>query len=290
MTNTVTIENAILKATINLKGAELCSLFHKENFLEYVWNGNSSYWPRHSPVLFPIVGGLKDDTFFFEGRPYNLIKHGFARDMVFQKESSFGDSASFILTSNQETLSSYPFNFLLRLTYQLNGNRISVRYDVENRSEGSMFFSIGAHPAFNVPLVKGTTYEDYYLEFNEVESAQRWLLNGNLLTEPTAYLDNARRLPLRQNLFYEDAIIFKDLKSTRISLCSDKTSHGIHYDFEGFPYMGIWAAKDAPFVCIEPWCGIPDADSHNQQLNEKEGIIQLPAEEIWSGSWTLALL
>jgi len=281
----ITLENAFLKASVNRKGAELTSLLHKENNLEYLWNGDPKFWNRHSPVLFPIVGGLKDDGYFYKGQKYKLPRHGFARDMVFEKENFFGDAASFVLKSTEETRKAYPFEFLLRLRYQLNGNNITISYEVENPSNEPLLFSIGTHPAFKAPIVQGLKYEDYYFKFNRTESSNRWTLKNNLIDEPAYFFKNQDKLPLKHSLFYDDAIVFKDLKSTRISICSDKSTHGLHCDFAGFPFMGLWAAKDAPFVCIEPWNGIADSVTHNQQLEEKEGIIKLEGRGKWKASW-----
>lgn len=283
----VTLENALIKASIDPHGAELKSLLYKENNIEYLWNGDPKYWPRHSPVLFPIVGSLKDDSFIYEGQKYTLKRHGFARDMNFDLEAVFGDSASFVLKSSAETLRNYPFDFLLRIKYQLNGNSIKVCYEVENPGSKPLYFSIGSHPAFNVPLVKGTSYEDYYLDFSEEENAERWTISDNLINGAVPFLENQNKLPLKASLFDDDALVFKGLKSNRISICSDKTIHGLHYDFRGFPYMGIWAAKDAPFVCIEPWFGIADSQSHDQNIEQKEGIIKLDQGKKWDAGWSL---
>ncbi|WP_207429588.1 aldose 1-epimerase family protein [Pedobacter sp. SYSU D00535] len=284
----IVLENAFIKALVSPQGAELQSFFNKENNLEYLWNGDERYWPRHSPVLFPIVGGLLNDTYHYKNKEYRMSKHGFARDMQFEVEASFGDSVSFILRSSNETLDIYPFEFLLRIKYQLNGNSVSIRYEVENLSNDIMPFSIGAHPAFNIPLVKGTSYEDYYLEFSEEENSDRLTLKGNLLTGSIPYLHYQSQLQLKESLFYEDALIFKDLKSKRISICSDKTAHGLHYDFKGFPYLGIWAARNAPFVCIEPWFGLPDRENHNQNIEEKDGIVKLSQSQKWTAVWSLS--
>ena len=283
----ITLENAILKATVSPQGAELHRLFHKENNLEYLWNGDPKFWNRRSPVLFPIVGGLKDGYFIYKGEQFKLPRHGFARDTNFEVENSFGDSCSFVLRSSEETLKSYPFDFLLRLKYQLNANNITITYEVENPANKTLLFSIGTHPAFNVPLVKGTTYEDYYLKFNKVESSSRWTLTDNLIDKQTYFFQNHDKIQLKPSLFAEDAIVFKDLKSTRISICSDKSTHGLHCDFAGFPFMGLWASKDAPFVCIEPWNGIADSINHSQQLEEKEGIIKLESGEKWKANWAV---
>lgn len=285
----ILLENEKIKASIHPMGAELRSLIKKDTSLEYMWNGDGTFWPRHSPVLFPIVGGLINDKFIYDGITYTLPKHGFARDMEFQVEYSSAESASLILESTEATLLSFPFKFLLRLIYTLSGTRIKLKYEVENTGSQSMYFSIGAHPAFNVPLTPDTTYEDYYLEFAVPETVQRQTLNGNLLQGSASYLQGQATLPLKQELFYKDAIIFKDLLSTTISIKNTKNDHGLHYDFMGMPYMGIWAAKDAPFVCIEPWCGIPDSENHNQKIEEKEGIVPLNKGEKWQVSWSIEI-
>ena len=190
-------------------------------------------------------------------------------------------------SNNEESLKSYPFEFLLRISYQLSGTSIKLSYEVENLGLETLLFSIGAHPAFNLPLVEGTVYEDYFLEFDKPEDSVRHTLKGNIVSGTTPFFDHDTRLPLKASLFKDDALIFKDLKSTRISIKSNKTSHGLHYDFAGFPYMGIWAAPNAPFVCIEPWCGIADVEGHNQNIEDKEGIIGLPDGQKWTKGWSL---
>jgi len=283
----IQLENENIKASLKSKGAELCSLVNKQTNIDYIWRGDASFWPRHSPVLFPIVGGLIGDSFVFKGKRYQLEKHGFARDMDFEFEYVLPDQVSFVLKNSEKTFKSYPFSFLLRISYTLVENKIVVSYEVENPGEETMYFSIGTHPAFNIPLTKGTVYEDYYLEFSEIENSARQNLNGNILRGQTPYFQSQKKLPLKHELFYQDAIIFKDLKSDSISIKSDKTPHGLRFNFEGFPYMGIWAAEDAPFVCIEPWCGLPDTDGHNQNIQDKEGIISLEPKGRWQKKWSL---
>jgi galactose mutarotase-like enzyme len=283
----ITLENDYLRATINLHGAELSSLVLKASDTEYLWNGDTTFWPRQSPVLFPIVGGLIEDAFIYKEKSYQLPKHGFARDVSFEVEESSAERASFVLRSSEESLFYYPFDFLLRIIYTLNGSTIAVGYEVENPSGEILYFSIGAHPAFNVPLKEGAAYEDYYLEFDKEETAPQYILTGNIVTGDSPFFNQQKTLPLHASLFYDDALIFKNLDSTKISLRSSKSPQGLTFDFEGFPYMGIWAAKDAPFVCIEPWCGIADFKGHSQKLEEKEGIIALPAGEKWANGWSV---
>jgi galactose mutarotase-like enzyme len=152
-----------------------------------------------------------------------------------------------------------------------------------------MFFSLGAHPAFAVPIGEGRHYEDYHLQFNERETAPRWRIDAAGLIEPiaTPYLDNADRLDLRKDLFYNDAIVLKGLKSTVISLRHHTDPRGLNFRFEGFPFLGLWAAKDADFLCIEPWCGIADSVDHDHSLTNKAGIEKLGSGETWTRSWSV---
>lgn len=284
-----TIETHLLKATIRPKGAELTGITHKGTGLDYMWSGDPAVWGKHSPFLFPIVGSLKESTFYYKNKPYSLSRHGFARDLPFAVEAESFDSITFLLRQNEETLKVFPFAFECRLTYTVLEDTLSLTYRVTNTGKETLYFSIGAHPAFRVPLVKDTTYMDYYLEFDQPETAGRWpLLEGGLLaTVETPLLQNSRRLPLQKELFYKDAVVLKNLRSSRVSLRSDKTTHGLTMDFPGFPYFGIWAAVDADFVCLEPWCGITDSIDASQQLTEKEGINALNAGETFTRTCSL---
>ena len=243
----IIIENGSLRACIHPLGAELQSLIRKEYNQEYIWNGDPTFWPRYSPVLFPIVGGLKNDTFIYNGETFTLPKQGFARDTEFESEKTDDHKATFTLKSSAVTKSSYPFDFILRLHYELDGDTIRITYQVNNPAEETMYFSIGAHPAFAVPLVEKTEYEDYYLEFKQPETLEQWPLDGNLLeTETIPFLKNEKRIHLKKDLFYKDAIVFKNPVSETLSLLSAKTPRGINFHFKGLPYVGIWAAKGAP--------------------------------------------
>ena len=285
------IENQHLKITVHPKGAELQSIFNKRNQLEYLWSGDPAIWGKHSPLLFPIVGTLKHDTYFYKDQSYTLPRHGFARDMEFELEEQQADALTFLLRSNEATRANYPFEFELRVTYQLAPNGLATTYSVKNLSAGDLYFSIGGHPAFKVPLVAGTQYEDYYLEFEEKETASRWPISRDGLIENAAMplLNNSNILPLTRELFAADAVVFKQLSSTVVSLRSDKTSHALDFDFADFPYLGIWAAKNADFVCIEPWCGIADSVDSDQQLTAKEGINRLAAGDVFERMWAITL-
>jgi galactose mutarotase-like enzyme len=284
----ISISNDILTIRVAKKGAELQSIFHQENQIEYMWGGGAA-WPKRSPVLFPVVGGLKNNTYNVVGTDYELGRHGFARDHTFEVVEQTDASATFLLRSNDQIKSVYPYSFLFLVKYTLEQNKLLITFTVENIGVPDLLFSVGAHPAFAIPLVKGTEYEDYYLQFSKTENAGRWPLtdDGLIDKEPIPFLQNEDKLSLKKELFYKDAIVFKDLQSKSISIVSDKTEHGVKVEFDGFPYMGIWAAKDADFVCIEPWCGIADTVDSSGRLEDKEGIQTLAANEEFSRTYSI---
>jgi Galactose mutarotase and related enzymes len=282
------IANEYLQVKISPAGAELQSIIRKDNQLEYLWSGDPAFWGKKSPVLFPIVGGLKENTYRYKDQHYQLGRHGFAREMEFSVTEHTATSITFNIQDNDLTLLKYPFPFSLNIRYSIKDATLMVGYEVQNMGDDTMYFSIGAHPAFKVPLVNGTAFEDYSLHFSEPETAPIWLLSpaGIVNNQPSPYLDNTTELPLRKSLFYNDALVFKHLASTAISIRSDKTPHGLTVHFPGFPYMGIWNAKDADFVCIEPWYGIADYENATGKLEEKEGIMALSPEQIFSSQWS----
>ncbi|HVM90111.1 MAG TPA: aldose 1-epimerase family protein [Puia sp.] len=282
-----TIENEELKVDISPKGAELQGVFNKQTQLEYLWDGNPAFWSKRSPILFPIVGSLKGNIYYYHNRHYALNRHGFARDMVFEVLPQQKNSISFLLKNDETTLQYYPFEFELKITYTIQQNSLRVSYNVKNVSGHEMFFSIGGHPAFKLPLLAGTVYEDYYLEFNEEETKPRWPISkdGLIGTCPVPLLQETNILHLSKELFSEDAIVLKNLASSIVSVKTGKSKHGLDVDFGDFPYLGIWAAKNADFVCIEPWCGIADGVHASQQLADKEGINRLNSGDSFIRSW-----
>ena len=277
----ITLDNEFLTVTINPKGAELTGLFNKETQLEYMWGGDPAVWGKHSPVLFPIVGTLKNNSYTYNGHSYSLSRHGFAREKNFAVDEHKSDEAVFVLVSDEESRGVFPFDFRLRLKYSLLANTLSVTYEVLNSDDQDLYFSIGAHPAFKLPLVPETSYEDYFLQFEQQETAGRWPINKEGLIESSSLpvLNNDTVLPLSRELFSKDALVFKSLKSSMVSLRSDKTPHGLEFEFSGFPFLGLWAAPGGDFVCIEPWCGIADRVDTDQILQNKEGINKLLPKE-----------
>lgn len=284
------LENNLVQAGFALKGAELQSLKSKVSGIEYMWDGNPAVWAKHSPILFPIVGALKDNQFIFENKSYELPRHGFARDMEFEIESQSASEIVFSLSSNEETLKRYPFDFKLFLKYTLANHGISCSYIVSNTGNQDLLFSIGAHPAFATPVTAEIKYEDYFLRFNADDELPYYKIKDNLISDELVQLPLAEKtLNLKPELFYEDALVFKSLKSNNITLQNKINANGLNFNFEGFPYFGIWAAKDANFICLEPWAGIADGINHDQQLAHKEGIERLSPAEQWQRSWKIDL-
>jgi len=284
----IQLKNKELAVNINEKGAELQSV--QLNEVEYLWQANAAYWGKHAPVLFPIIGELKDGKYIFNNEEYKLSRHGFARDKMFQVKQLSEKSAVFTLQSNEETLAVYPFHFVFNVEYALSDTELFCTYYIKNLGKSSMYFSVGGHPAFNVPLLKQLQYTDYFLEFNKDEVLHRYLLQSGLIGNETKQIKLSNKtLQLEPSLFYADAIVLKHINSNEIKLFSHKDERGLKFKFDNFPYLGIWAAADAPFICLEPWCGIADSIYHNHQLPYKEGINTLSANESWQRIWSVEL-
>lgn len=280
------IENDFLFVGINSKGAEWNSLKNKITGLEYLWQKSQPYWQRQSPVLFPVVGRLRNDDYEFGGRHFSLTQHGFARDMEFMCVSQSKNQITFSLKSDAVTLAKYPFYFELLITYSLLGNQLFTTYQVINKSVGDLYFSIGAHPAFACPLIEGEKLNDYYLDFEKDEPLIRNFISKGLLTPRTEELvKKSGKLFLSEGLFIDDALVFHNLESTKVSLKSKNHEHSVSVGFSGFPYLGIWKQADAPFICIEPWQGITDVQGTHGKFEDKRGIIKLKENDTHHCEW-----
>lgn len=269
----VTISNKYLSATINTKGAELISLV--KNNKNYIWEVDETYWNKTSPVLFPIVGRLKNDAYIYKGGNYNLSRHGFARDMEFSFEQRSESQVVFELNETEASKANYPFDFKLFLAYTLMNNELVIEYFVRNQSDEVLPFSIGAHPAFAI----AEDFNSYALKFNKEDVFETNHLENESFNGKTTLVETDNlKLQLNYALFEKDALVFKHLKSNEVILIQDNKSI-LKVNFDNFPYLGIWTKPNAPFLCIEPWCGLADNVSHNGNLEEKEGIILLQPQE-----------
>ncbi len=273
-----TLRNSEFEVRVKAKGAEVCSFRNLADNTEYIWQGDAKIWPRHAPVLFPIVGRLPDHKYFLDGKSYHLPQHGFARDMIFSPVSASENSLSLELHWSDLSLAHYPFHFRLLISYVLEGNTLKADYKVMNLDDQEMPFSIGAHPGFNCPLQKENKYEDYYLEFDQEQTLDRHLLQDGLLNGQTeTVVKNAKKLPLNRELFLKDAIVLKENPVQRVRLKSDADNRQVEMEFHGFPYLGIWSPPkaDAALLCIEPWHGVASPNGRPTEISQKEGVMKL---------------
>ena len=287
-----TIENERIKISVSTEGAELQSFFDKKSGIEHMWSGDPKFWSKKSPVLFPIVGTLKNNTYFFEHKSYQLTRHGFARDKEFLLTQQTENSLLLSIESDESTLAVYPFEFNFSILYQISKAELAVTYIVKNTSSETIYFSVGGHPASKIPMFEGDDYTDYNLVFNSKEKTGRWPITKDGLIDnmPDAFLNDSDTIQLNKELFQEDAIVLKNLQSESVKLVSTKNNRGIDFNFTAFPFLGIWAAKDADFVCIEPWCGIADRADTNQVFVNKEGINTLCGKCSWERKWRIAII
>ncbi len=287
-----TIENNFLTVQIQHKGAEICSLKSKKSNQEFMWNADPDIWGSYAPVLFPIIGMLKNGTYSYNNKIYSIPKHGFIRnnDNLEVAEKS-DDSITLSYKYNEDSLAMYPFKFVFLITFKLVENSLQVIHTVDNVDEKEILFSIGGHPGFKCPLKDNESYTDYYIEFEEVENENTWTLapSGLLSGDSIPSLNNTKMLPLHETLFINDALIYKTLKSSRASLKNKNSNTTLTVSFDDFDYLGIWAKPGAPFVCIEPWLGITDADNTNGELSTKEGIIKLDANNSYQASFSISI-
>ena len=287
----ITIQNNKLKATFKELGAELTSLINLENGKEIMWEGNPDFWGGQSPVLFPTVGALKNEQYIFEGKTYELPRHGFARRRVFEIKNSSETEVIFELKSDGESLKIYPFEFSLEIKYTLAANKLTVDYLVKNLSQKQMYFSLGAHPGFAIDTENGLNYNDYEIAFSNDDELQIHPLADNLISNQTQTIDLENKvLPLSYELFSKDALVMTNMRSKELILRNNKNHHKVIFTFSNFPYFGIWAAKNADFVCLEPWQGIADLENHNQQLTEKFGILRLEKGGDWTANWAVEII
>lgn len=289
--------NKILKndlAVVEIKklGAEVVSFKKNENDCEYMWNGDEKYWSGKAPVLFPIVCAVNNGEIKVDGKIYKVGNHGFARKSEFELVEESDTKAIYRLSYDENTLSMYPFKFNLYICYTLEENKLQIDYKVENVDNKEMYFQIGTHPGFNCPLDKNDKFENYYLQFECNETLERLFMNdANVLIsgKSEVILENNNILPLTRELFKDGALVFRNMNSKKVALRSKTTDKSVTLSYENLSYMGLWQAKDANFVCIEPWHGIADEDNFNGEFKEKEMIITLEQGTSFECSHTIEI-
>ena len=282
------LENDFLIIETNKSGAELTRIFSKNQNKEILWNGDSKYWGRHSPILFPIVGRLKDNETIIDNKVYNMSQHGFARDMNFDLVDITDNLISYKLTSNEDTKKYYPYSFELIITYKLIDNKVTIDWKVNNTNSCDMYFSIGAHPAFNI----NSNLEDYYLEFNTRDNIENIALNGPYNDKYTK-IESLDTLNLYNEIFKNDAIIYTNIDGIKIK--SKKEDYFVNVEFKDFPLVGIWSPyyketnSTAPFICIEPWYGLCDNINSDKIFKNKKFINVLKSNESFNTSYSISV-
>ena len=278
-----TIENEYLRVSAEDDGAQLKSIVLKSSGKEFLWQGDPSVWYGRAPVLFPVIGQLLDSKYRYGGKEYEMPKHGFARRCVFSLKENGGESMTFSLTSSDKTRECYPFEFELLITYAVDGSSLRCTSTVINKTDGEMYFSIGAHPGFNCKIGDA-------IEFEKSEELRTLRIDkASILTDETfpVELENSQTLRLTEHIFDEDALILKGLNSESLKLISgDRT---IKFTFGKAPYLGIWAKPNAPYVCLEPWYGVNDSYDRKDSIAEKCGIMKLGCSETFAFDWVAEL-
>lgn len=289
---TCTIKNEKLAVTIAAHGAELSSIYDKANDRELVWQADPAFWNRHAPVLFPNVGKYYGGHFTYNGTDYPMGQHGFARDTEFEQAASGENFVTYRLCADEESKKVYPFDFVLEITHRLNGNRLTVEWNVKNTDDKEMYFTIGGHPAFNVNVLPDTDFEDYSLVFKEGTEKLSYVLldaeSGTAIGDKVYELElTDSKYALKKDMFDKDALVFDGGQIEWAALALPDGKPYIALESKGFPNFGIWSKPGAPYVCLEPWCGRCDNKGFQGEISEKPGINTLKAGDVFKKSYDI---
>jgi galactose mutarotase-like enzyme len=279
------INNRLLIAT-QQKGAELTSIFSKGKNFEFLWQARAEVWSRHAPILFPIVGKLSQNKTLYQNEIYSQNQHGFARDLPFELTEIYADLLVFKLESSELTKSQFPYDFCLFVEYQIIENSLIITYKIHNTDSKPIYYTIGAHPGFALPVHK---LNEYVIEFEQKEELRRHLLSDGLFNGDTEIIGlDTNSIPLSTSLFDKDAIVFKHLKSSWVKLKHLHSNYEVKMSIAGWPYLGIWTkAGCEEFICLEPWQGLADTVGFTGDVSEKEGMRKLDFGAIESFSYTI---
>ena len=263
----ISITDGVLSAVIDCHGAQLRSL--KKNGQEILWQGDKKFWTESAPVLFPICGGLRDDRYILNGKEYTLEKHGFACNLDFEGVKLSESSARFILRANEETLKKYPYDFIFTVTFTLENSSLKTVYTTENLGDSVMYYSVGAHEGY--ACAEGIEACD--IIFNREENFETCLLDGGILGHnKQKLLPNGKVLPLKEEYFAVDALIFEKINSDEVTLFNRVSKNKITVKIGDFENLLIWTIPGAKYVCIEPWSGFPDYSDTDGDFTKKNAI------------------
>ncbi len=288
-----TLENEYVKIAVNTDGGELYSLYSKKTNTEYLRQGDPAYWSGRAYNLFPFIGRMMDGYFRYDGKNYPSRAHGLARYFAFTLETQTENSLTFLFTDNEKTREEYPFAFEFRTTFRLDGATLTTHYEVKNVDTRTLICAFGGHPGINIPFGKGV-FEDYYLSFDKATDARRQLLAwGKPYMEDKAIpypLENGTDIPLRHELFDNDAIILENTSGC-VSVRSKADDRFVTMHFEDYPFIGFWQVFNptAPYVCLEPWSALPAVDGIVVDLESKPHMTHVPAGQTASKAFTLEI-
>lgn len=285
------ISNEFLELVVSSHGAEKQSLVSKETKISYL-RDIDQYWNRYAPLLFPIVGKLRDLKTFINNKEYSMNQHGFLRDQEFELYSQSESELVLVNKFNEETLKKYPFEYKVFVKYILEGKTLHTEFTVVNEDYQVIPFNYGGHPGFKLPLYENETFEDYTVKFEKTENFDAptvKLDNGTLDFVNTIKYSNIDEIKLNYKYFEIDAIVIPNVKSQSVKLVN-KEDKGIKFDFKGFPSLAIWTKPNAPFVCLEPWIGYADHHDSNYQFIEKDNMQFLNPGDKFSVTYSITIL
>ena len=288
----IKIENHNLAIKIKLTGAELCSLIDKRDGIEHMWQADPKFWPRHAPILFPTIGESKDGQIHIDGVSYPMGRHGFARFESFEVSEHRSDAVILKLVSNDRMKEHYPFDFQIQVGYVLEDNCLTNSFLLRNTGKKVIGFQLGGHPAFAVPFKKEESYSDYEIRFDRDLTIGRHLLTkqGLYSGEVRTFLINSPAFPLSNELFNEDALVFKDIPSRSVWIQHKDGGKRLQVDYGQFPHLGIWSVPGADYVCIEPWIGCADNADQPADFWMKDRLIRLGPQNEFRTAFSISLI
>ena len=285
------IQNNDLTVTVSEMGAELQSILNADG-TEYLWQGDPAYWRKRSPNLFPYIGRMPDKSYYLDGQKYQMPIHGFAPTSHFCLAEKSDTRLVFELTENEETYGYYPRKFSFRISYELQNKTLTITFSAENRDEKTMYFAMGGHPGFRLPLADGMSFEDYRLRFSEKSTPSRvtfckdYFVAGRI---PYSLQDDCI-IPLTHGLFDDDAVVLEG-SGPSVTLESDKDSHAVTVEYPQMKYVGFWhtTKSDAPFVCIEPWSALPSRTGITESLETQPDLTALAPGGRHTNTWSITI-
>lgn len=288
-----TIKNDKIEVSVENLGAQMRSIKDATG-KEYLWQGDEKYWNGSAPNLFPYIARLTEGKYILKGRTYEMPKHGFLRNSVLKLKEKTQTKMVFSLTDSEETYKMYPYHFEIKVKYELFENELKVSYNVANKDKKVMYFGVGGHPGFQVPVEKELSFEDYFIEFAKGTDVKRVGMSEDCFVtgkDEAFPLEENRRLYLHHNLFDDDAIILKDAPS-KVVLASEKGSARIEMETSHLEYLGIWhkPASDAPYVCIEPWSSLPSQKDIIEDLEKQDNLVSLKPDGYYTGFFKVKIV